>query len=99
MDDLSELSRDLIAVRDSRDRAAFGRLFDHFAPRLKAMMLRGGLRDGKIAIFNPDLLDWLTYAPADRATTPVRFWLTMFIQAIAMAAGVAIVILGWVPAS
>ena len=47
--------------------------------------LQGGLRDGKIAIFNPDLLDWLTYAPADRATTPVRFWLTMFIQAIAMA--------------
>lgn len=46
MDDLSELGRDLIAVRDSRDRAAFGRLFDHFAPRLKAMMLRGGLRDG-----------------------------------------------------
>ena len=46
MGDLSELSRDMIAVRDSRDRAAFGRLFDHFAPRLKAMMLRGGLRDG-----------------------------------------------------
>lgn len=46
MGDLSELSRDLIAVRDSRDRAAFGRLFDHFAPRIKAMMLRGGLRDG-----------------------------------------------------
>ena len=61
--------------------------------------LQGGLRDGKIAIFNPDLLDWLTYAPADRATTPVRFWLTMFIQAIAMAAGVAIVIVGWIPAS
>lgn len=46
MEDLSELGRDMIAVRDSRDRAAFGRLFDHFAPRLKAMMLRGGLRDG-----------------------------------------------------
>ena len=46
MDDLSELGRDMIAVRDSRDRAAFGRLLDHFAPRLKAMMLRGGLRDG-----------------------------------------------------
>lgn len=46
MDDLSQQSSDLIAVRDSRDRAAFGRLFDHFAPRLKAMMLRGGLRDG-----------------------------------------------------
>lgn len=36
----------LIAVRDQRDRAAFGRLFDHFGPRLKAMLMRGGLRDG-----------------------------------------------------
>jgi RNA polymerase sigma-70 factor (ECF subfamily) len=45
--DLSDLSRDLIAVRDQRDREAFGRLFDHFAPHLKAMLLRGGLRDGR----------------------------------------------------
>lgn len=44
--ELSNLSRDLIAVRDRRDREAFGRLFDHFAPRLKVMLLRGGLRDG-----------------------------------------------------
>ncbi len=44
--ELSDLSRDLIAVRDRRDREAFGRLFDHFAPRLKSMMLRGGLTDG-----------------------------------------------------
>lgn len=44
--ELSDLSRDLIAVRDHRDREAFGRLFDHFAPRLKAMMLRGGLTGG-----------------------------------------------------
>lgn len=36
----------LLAVRDRRDRQAFERLFDHFAPRLKAMFLRGGLRDG-----------------------------------------------------
>ena len=43
---LSELTRDLLEVRDRRYREAFGRLFDHFAPRLKAMMLRGGLRDG-----------------------------------------------------
>ena len=40
------LTQDLLAVRDHRDRAAFGRLFDHFAPRLKAMLVRGGLRDG-----------------------------------------------------
>ena len=36
----------LLAVRDSRDRAAFMQLFDHFGPRLKAMLIRGGLRDG-----------------------------------------------------
>lgn len=36
----------LIAVRDRRDRDAFLRLFEHFAPRLKAMLIRGGLRDG-----------------------------------------------------
>lgn len=46
VDNLSELTRDLVAVRDSRDREAFGRLFDYFAPRLKGMMLRSGLRDG-----------------------------------------------------
>lgn len=39
-------TKDLLAVRDLRDRAAFARLFDYFAPRLKAMMLRAGLRDG-----------------------------------------------------
>ena len=39
-------TRLLIAVRDSRDRAAFAGLFKHFGPRIKAMLLRGGLRDG-----------------------------------------------------
>jgi RNA polymerase sigma factor, sigma-70 family len=45
-DDMSEMTRDLIAVRDGRDREAFGRLYDYFAPRLKGMMIRSGLRDG-----------------------------------------------------
>lgn len=36
----------LLAVRNRRDRDAFAHLFDHFAPRLKAMLLRSGLRDG-----------------------------------------------------
>ena len=40
---LTEQTRWMLAVRDSRDRAAFGRLFDHFAPRLKAMLMRGGM--------------------------------------------------------
>lgn len=43
----SETTRWLLEVRDHRDRTAFARLFNHFAPRLKAMLLRGGLRDGR----------------------------------------------------
>ena len=45
-DEYSAETRDLLAVRDQRDRAAFARLFDHFAPRLKAMLMRGSLPDG-----------------------------------------------------
>lgn len=42
---LREISRHtalMIAVRDRRDREAFEALFDHFAPRLKAMLMRSG---------------------------------------------------------
>lgn len=42
-DGLSPPTLWLIAVRDRRDRAAFARLFDHFAPRLTTMMLRSGM--------------------------------------------------------
>lgn len=43
---VSEQTVWLLAVRDRRDREAFGRLFDHFAPRVKAMLMRGGMQDG-----------------------------------------------------
>lgn len=43
---LTEQTLWLLAVRDRRDRSAFMQLFDHFGPRLKAMLIRGGLRDG-----------------------------------------------------
>lgn len=33
----------LIAVRDQRDKAAFARLYDHFVPRLKGMLVRSGM--------------------------------------------------------
>ncbi|SMP00765.1 sigma-70 family RNA polymerase sigma factor [Shimia sagamensis] len=32
----------MLAVRDTRDRGAFAALFDHFAPRLKGFLIRGG---------------------------------------------------------
>ncbi len=42
-DDLpSEQTVWMLAVRDRRDRAAFARLFDFYAPRLKAMSVRSG---------------------------------------------------------
>jgi len=32
----------MVAVRDARDEAAFARLFEHFAPRVKAFLIRSG---------------------------------------------------------
>lgn len=33
----------MLAVRDKRDKAAFERLFDYYAPRVKGILMRGGL--------------------------------------------------------
>lgn len=38
-------SVELLRVAESQDRAAFGRLFQHFAPRLKSWLLRTGSTD------------------------------------------------------
>nr|WP_247676794.1 sigma-70 family RNA polymerase sigma factor [Leisingera sp. HS039] len=40
----SQLTLWLLAVRDHRDRAAFGEMFDHLAPRLKGFVIRCGAR-------------------------------------------------------
>ena len=42
-----DLSSALVAVARTQDRAAFARLFAHFAPRVKAYMLRLGMPDGR----------------------------------------------------
>lgn len=39
---LTDQTQWMLAVRDQRDKAAFGLLFDHYAPRLKGMLVRGG---------------------------------------------------------
>mgnify|MGYP001942360976 CR=1 FL=1 len=39
---ISEQTKQLLAVRDDRDKAAFAALFDYFAPRLKGVMMRSG---------------------------------------------------------
>ncbi|KAG1649343.1 hypothetical protein GQR58_029121 [Nymphon striatum] len=37
----------MLAVRNDRDRAAFGQLFDYFAPRLKGFIMRSGMGSGQ----------------------------------------------------
>ncbi|WP_439111812.1 sigma-70 family RNA polymerase sigma factor [Lentibacter sp.] len=37
----------MLAVRDQRDKRAFGKLFDHFGPRLKGVAMRSGLSSGQ----------------------------------------------------
>lgn len=46
MSQVSEQTQWMLLVRDGRDKQAFARLFDHFAPRLKGMLIRGGLQAG-----------------------------------------------------
>lgn len=41
--DFSQQTVWMLAVRDKRDRTAFAALFDHFAPRLKGMIMRSGI--------------------------------------------------------
>ena len=62
----------MLAVRDQRDKAAFARLFDHFGPRLRGMLMRSGVSAAqaediaqdvmlsvwrKAASFNPERAD------------------------------------------
>lgn len=42
----SDQTKLMLAVRDRRDRTAFGLLFDYFAPRLKGIAMRSGLGSG-----------------------------------------------------
>lgn len=39
---ISEQTAWMLAVRDRRDKSAFAQLFDHYAPRLKGFIMRGG---------------------------------------------------------
>ncbi|WP_418887934.1 sigma-70 family RNA polymerase sigma factor [Maritimibacter dapengensis] len=43
----SEQTLWMLAIRDNRDKRAFGLLFDHFAPRLKGFVIRAGAPAGQ----------------------------------------------------
>ncbi len=46
-DDAARQTDLLLAVRDRRDRASFSQLFDYYAPRLKALLLRSSMSDAQ----------------------------------------------------
>lgn len=76
-DQLSEQTLWLLAVRDGRDRQAFARLFDHFAPRVKAMLLRSGLRDGTAEDVVQDVMltVWRKADQFDPHRAPASAWI------------------------
>jgi RNA polymerase sigma-70 factor (ECF subfamily) len=73
----SEQTQWLLAVRDRRDRDAFARLFDHFAPRLKAMLLRGGQTDGSAEDIVQDVMlaVWTKAAQFDPHRAEASAWI------------------------
>jgi hypothetical protein len=63
-------------------------------------IIRNGLAERKIAYAsNGDLLDWLLFDTsrwvAHRDTTPVRYWIQIGLQVIALVACLVVAILGW----
>ncbi len=73
----AEMTRLLLAVRDRQDRQAFGELFDHFAPRLKAMLIRSGLTDGSAEDVVQDVLltVWHKAAQFDPGRAEAAGWI------------------------
>ncbi|MDQ2095484.1 sigma-70 family RNA polymerase sigma factor [Rhodobacteraceae bacterium 10Alg 79] len=67
----------LIAVRNRRDREAFGHLFDYFAPRLTAMMLRSGMSRAIADDVVQDVLltAWTKAAQFDPARAQASTWI------------------------
>ncbi len=74
---LSEQTVWMLAVRDAGDREAFARLFDFYAPRLKAMAMRGGT-PGAVAediVQDVMLKLWRNAAQFDPARAQVSSWI------------------------
>ena len=73
---VAELAQALLTVARRRDRDAFGRLFDHFAPRVKAYLMRLGLDSGAAEDLAQDvmLIVWRRAETYDPAQAGVATW-------------------------
>ncbi|MCV2870265.1 sigma-70 family RNA polymerase sigma factor [Defluviimonas sp. WL0002] len=67
----------MIAVRDRRDRAAFARLFDYYAPRLKSVTLRSGTPAAEAEDIVQDVMlaVWHKASQYDPARADVSGWI------------------------
>ena len=76
-DDLSEQTRWMIAVRDTGDRAAYARLFDFYAPRVKALAMRGGTPAGAAEDIAQDVMlrVWQSRFQFDPSRAQVSGWI------------------------
>lgn len=76
-DTISEPTAWMLAVRDHGDRAAFAKLFGHFAPKLKAMLMRGGMgaAEAEDVVQDAMLSVWRKAAQFDPARAQVSGWI------------------------
>ncbi|UWR46968.1 sigma-70 family RNA polymerase sigma factor [Phaeobacter inhibens] len=67
----------MLAVRDSRCKAAFGRLFDYFAPRLKGVICRSGMPPSQAEEVVQDVMltVWRKSAMFDPERAQVSAWI------------------------
>lgn len=74
--DETDWSALMLAVRDRRDRAAFGTLFGHFAPRLKSYLMKSGASAPKAEDCVQDVMAtvWHKAAQFDPERAAVSTW-------------------------
>ncbi len=75
--DMTDQTAWMLAVRDARDKAAFARLFDYYAPRLKGFVMRGGM-DAALAeeiVQDVMLTVWHKAAQFDPERAQVSGWI------------------------
>ena len=73
---LSDQTVWMLAVRDNRDKAAFGQLFDFFAPRLKGFIMRSGVSGAEAEDIVQDVMlsVWHKAASFDPHRAQVSSW-------------------------
>ncbi len=77
MTQVSEQTHWMLRVKEHRDKAAFGLLFDHYAPRLKGMVMRSGLGAAQAEEIVQDamLKVWHRAAQFDPERAQVSAWI------------------------